>query len=186
MENKIFTPQINAAISAIDGHLCPGQEQWLFEKAAMAPNESVIIEIGSYHGRSTAALGLACKGTSKKVFAFDLWPDGDLDIWLSNMRLNDLLGTVVPIIGDSAKTLPRLRNFFSRTVALTFIDGDHETAAVLKDYHNIAAVSKPGGFIAFHDICPEWQQTVDAWDHIKHELLNHESCVTIRCGQLPA
>lgn len=52
----------------IKGYMDPPELQWLAEQAAKS---KVIIEIGSFYGRSTRAL---CDNTSGKVFSIDTYP----------------------------------------------------------------------------------------------------------------
>src|SRR5215471_14050913 len=66
-------------IKQIEGYLLPGQEWWLYETASKLRDDAVIVEIGSFKGRSTACLALGCLGTSKQVFAIDTFNGNDVD-----------------------------------------------------------------------------------------------------------
>ena len=60
-------------VESVDGLLCPGEEQFLYHWAAQMPEDGVIVEIGSYLGRSSSCLGFACLGTKRKVYCIDPW-----------------------------------------------------------------------------------------------------------------
>jgi len=50
-------------------------------------------------------------------------------------------------------TVERVKEILKgRTVDWLFIDGDHETEAVIRDYTYYRSFVTPGGFIGFHDI----------------------------------
>src|SRR4051812_35292618 len=59
-------------IDSVEGLLVsPLQEFWLFKTARSLPRQAVIVEIGSFKGRSTVTLALACRGTGRRVYAID-------------------------------------------------------------------------------------------------------------------
>jgi len=61
----------------IGGWMTKSEGQYLYDQVSASPDGSRIVEIGSYRGRSTAALLQACADTSpnrlKKVIAVDLF-----------------------------------------------------------------------------------------------------------------
>ncbi|MDD2338162.1 MAG: hypothetical protein PHD01_16510, partial [Geobacteraceae bacterium] len=60
-------------VEAIEGFMVPGQEEFLFNKIQSLPEDAVILEIGSFKGRSTVAMGYACMGTRRKIYSIDTW-----------------------------------------------------------------------------------------------------------------
>ena len=57
---------IQSAVESIQGFMVPGQEEYLFNQLEVLPNDAVIVEIGSYKGRSTVAMSYACIGSRSK------------------------------------------------------------------------------------------------------------------------
>ena len=105
---------ISGAVESIHGYLDEGQEQFLFEKVRSLPEDAVILEIGSYHGRSTSALAFACIGTRRRVYCVDLWGSADLsrhpgffNQFKNNLSSRRLWPYVVPLHGPSAQVLGR-------------------------------------------------------------------------------
>jgi Methyltransferase domain len=121
------TIDISKALTIV-GWMSPGELSWL---ASRALESNYIVEFGSFHGRSTRALGDNCSG---RVWAVDPW-DGDypsqsdepiqfIDTFCYpqfQANLSDLIASkrVVPHRGFSYSFhLPY-------QVDMVFIDGDH-------------------------------------------------------------
>lgn len=128
------------------------QEKELLWLAEHASQHSLIVEVGSYHGRSTRALG---DHTSGKVIAVDTW-DGPVD-WkgekldsfldIFKINLTDLIesGKVTPI------TPTQVDLFVTECPDMVFIDADHSYAAVRKDIEFWKNKIAAGGLLCGHD-----------------------------------
>jgi predicted O-methyltransferase YrrM len=140
-------------------------EEWAYFKFLATENYETrrAIEIGSYHGRSTALLAQFFN-----VFAIDLWGQEEqgLDYYdliglklfpfIENMKSIDLIpGRVHPVIS----TCHFLANIPSLEADLVFIDGDHRYEQCLLDAWHSDKHLKPGGFLIFHD----FQRQGPAW-----------------------
>ncbi len=140
----------------IKGWMSNAELQWLADRARDA---EVIVEFGSYLGRSTRALGDNAKGV---VYAVDTWstayPDKDgkpTGIVNDNSKqafcdnLRDLI--------QKYKVIPvqMLSQDFELTddsqADLVFIDADHRYEAVIEDIKVAMRLLKPGGIMAGHD-----------------------------------
>jgi predicted O-methyltransferase YrrM len=129
------------------------------------PNESVI-EIGSYEGRSTVALGLGLK--KKRIdpgqFVYSIDPHtGDIsevqkgmeiDTWnnfIFNVNSFDLQDVITPIrlTSDSA-----VSHLVGVNAGLLFIDGWHSYEAVRSDIDNYLPLTTPQRIVIFDD----WRQ----------------------------
>ncbi|MEZ2240849.1 class I SAM-dependent methyltransferase [Microcoleus sp.] len=184
---------IQSAVEAIQGFMVPGQEEYLFNKVKSLPNDAVIVEIGSYKGRSTVAMSYACIGTNRKIYCIDTWDGNDtdfldrnfFDIWQENIEKNGLSQYVVPLRGYSHQILSQWEELTGdKAIDFIFIDGSHQFLDVLKDYEQSLPLVKDGGWIAFHDVVPTWPGSERVWHNIaKHRLLNHEYSSTLACGQ---
>ncbi|MHC5610946.1 MAG: class I SAM-dependent methyltransferase, partial [Nostoc sp.] len=184
---------IHNAVESIEGFMVTGQEEYLFNKVKSLPEDAVIVEIGSFKGRSTVAMAYACIGTKRKIYSIDTWDGNDADfserqffeVWQQNIQLNGLEQYIIPLRGYSHDVLKRwdkLTN--SKAIDFIFIDGSHQYLDVLKDFELSFSLVKNGGWIAFHDVVPTWPGPELVWHNIaKLGLVNHEYSSTLACGQ---
>jgi predicted O-methyltransferase YrrM len=127
-------------------------------EAARLPAARLIVEIGSYLGRSTCALALAVRMTGAghiKVIAIDPHKgrmrdtDADgvdtFDAFMQNMRTAEVAGLVTPVRRRSDEVT------IEGGVGLLFIDALHDYASVEHDLTRHYGAVAPGGLIAFHD-----------------------------------
>ena len=85
---------VKQEVESVEGYLCPGQEEFLFNKVKSLPDNAVIVEIGSYKGRATVAMSYACIGTNRRIFSIDTWDGNESDfnerdfynVWKENIR----------------------------------------------------------------------------------------------------
>jgi predicted O-methyltransferase YrrM len=175
------------SIDSIEGLLVsPSQERWLFKAARSLPDGSVIVEIGSFKGRSTCCLAFGCKGTRKHVFAIDTFEGNSGDFALGamlsngaefnepffetfnrNIAKNGLAPYVTPMKGVSKK----IGKDWNKAIDLLFIDGSHEYADVLADFETFYPHVVPGGVVAFHDVLPDWPGPFKVWQEIASPVL---------------
>lgn len=184
---------IRDAVESIEGFMVPGQEEYLFNKVKSLPEDAVIVEIGSFKGRSTVAMAYACVGTKRKIYAIDTWDGNDADfserqffeLWQQNVQLNGLEQYVIPLKGYSDDILNRWNQLTnSKAIDFIFIDGSHQYLDVLRDFEISFSFVKNGGWIAFHDVVPTWPGPERVWHNIaKLRLVNHEYSSTLACGQ---
>jgi predicted O-methyltransferase YrrM len=119
----------------------------------------VIVEIGSYRGRSAAYMAAACQDDTR-IFCIDVWsnPDGkkfvsteaDLRLLqenLKSLKLDKFVTTIQAASVDAAKN-------WKIPIDLLFIDGDHSYEGVKTDYLTWSPFVHKGGVIAFHDYHP--------------------------------
>ena len=67
----MMIPDLPADIDQIKGFLAADEAQALYEQALQVSTAGAVLEIGSYCGKSTIYLGLACKRNNSTVFALD-------------------------------------------------------------------------------------------------------------------
>ena len=155
---------LDKALSIV-GWMKPAELTWLAEHAS---NADIAVEIGSWQGRSTRALG---DHIQQKVFAVDcLLTDARMryprkahkarsarEQFFRN--LDDLLkdGRVVLIDHNSQNGLPPDLYHLLGCVDLLFIDGDHSEGGVRSDIKYFGPLVRPGGIISGHD-----------YSHVKH------------------
>ena len=166
-------------------HDCVG---WLTEgegaELARLAKGKVVLEIGSFCGRSTVCLAQ----TARSVGAVDTFdgrgtdhPGDTLKAFRDNLARYGVERRVNILRGTSADVLPTLPRIFD----LVFVDGSHDLESVRRDAALAAAVLKPGGLLAFHDyqsaIDPDVTEAVDELLAGGAELLGRcESLAVVR------
>jgi len=147
----------------IPGWLFDHQGRMLYRYAAECPAGCVIVEIGSWKGRSTVFLGWGSKnGNGCPVYAVDhhkgseelldypgfkTTPGGTYPEFWRNMQGAGLDDIVIPIVADSVAAAQSV----DKPVGLLFVDGAHNSVAVRRDFAAWAPKVVKGGVIAFHD-----------------------------------
>jgi len=191
--NSFYYNDIQEQIESVKGWLVPGQEKFLFDKVKSLPENSNILEIGPNHGRSTVSMAFACVNTNKTLITIDtfigmtcggtkLRGNTFFDVFYSNIVKLDLGRYVKPIIGLSSDNLKKLKDKYK--FDFVFIDASHHYTHLIKDFELVYPLVKDGGWIAFHDVAPDWPGPWRVWVETAMPLLSsHEYCSTIACGQ---
>lgn len=157
-----MTPSEIAAVDAIPGWLALSEASALYDAASRA---TVVVELGSWKGRSTAALALASKGRGR-VYAVDHWcgsadertsthreavdglPFAVYRQFLANLSRLDVLGDpVIPVVSDHVAAAAVVRE----PVDLLFVDGEHTERAVLEQLAAWRPRLAAGATVMFHD-----------------------------------
>jgi predicted O-methyltransferase YrrM len=126
----------------------------LYDLARSLPDESVVLEIGSYLGASACVLGLALKESRSKLICVDTWnnetmPEGTLDT-LSAFRTNThTFHNMITVVRKRSEDLGP--DDVPGQVALAFIDGDHSYESVRVDIERVLPFMASNAIIAFHD-----------------------------------
>ena len=138
-------------VSAIDGWLSRSEASVLFDKAARA--QGPIVEIGSFQGRSTAALALgAMAGSGQPVYAVDSFVgDGGrancspeiLRRNLDGAGINGLVRIVPKASHEAAGEIPECD--------LLFVDGGHDLESVSRDLSLYLPRVRERGHVILHD-----------------------------------
>ena len=131
----------------------------LFNLAKNCISGGVIIEIGSWKGKSTVCLAAgSLSGPQITVYTIDIHTGSEEQrelygkIWTyenlkSNIKKAGVSNIVKPIIGSSQQIAKK----FTKPVGLLFIDGAHDYNSVRSDFKSWAPKLIPGGIIVFHD-----------------------------------
>lgn len=146
----------------IEGWMLPEELRWLAEAAVAYP---VIIEVGSWKGRSTKAMAAATKGT---VYAIDNWSgsanpedyttikvnqQGAIGVYrefLTNLSDEIASAKCRPLFMDSALAASFLKSS-GLEADMIFIDGDHEYDIVKRDILLYRPLLRKGGLFCGHD-----------------------------------
>lgn len=140
-------------INLVEGHLTILEGLSLKELASQVEDFGVIVEIGSYKGRSTCFLGSGKKSTVK-IFAIDSWDSQDMSNNEGDTKNTFLENTkgiqnLTPIRGNSNDV--KVISEIPQLVDLIFIDANHNYDFVKQDISIYLPKLKPGKLIAFHD-----------------------------------
>lgn len=166
-KTTVWRPIVKPVDTPRNGWKFPSDvEGWLTEseakKLAVMAQDKEVVEIGSYYGRSTAAIAQ----TAKRVVSID-WHRGDYQTGptntlagfketLSRYGIADKVDIRVGKTEDVAPTLP------DRCCDLLLIDGAHDERHVRIDATTALRLIRPGGMIAVHDRnFPEVQRVTD-------------------------
>ncbi|MDG2113903.1 MAG: class I SAM-dependent methyltransferase [Actinomycetota bacterium] len=143
-------------------------------RAALETVGGLIVEVGSYCGKSTVYIGTAAEEVGSTVFTIDHhrgseemqsgWDHHDsslidpgsgrldsLPVLRRTLEDAELEATVVAIVGD-AGTVAR---HWTTPVAMVFIDGGHGPIPAHADFDGWAHHVVPGGLLAIHDVFPD-------------------------------
>jgi predicted O-methyltransferase YrrM len=135
-------------ISDIPGWLTDEEAEALYELARRCRGDGVIVEIGSWKGKSTVCLGLGSKeGNGVPIYAVDPHADyrfGDFKTNIERAGLTELVHPIASLSQPAADT-------FHEPIELLFVDGSHEYDLVLEDFEKWVPKVVEGGWVAFHD-----------------------------------
>jgi predicted O-methyltransferase YrrM len=163
--SQSYVTETLARVETIDGWLDQEHATFLMGLTALAlvdRSDDALVEIGSYCGRSTVAIGSAARFVAPEARLFAIDPHegfvgaGDtpagvvptrptLEEFQRNIAEARLDETVTPIVSLSYD-VP-----WSSPIAMLFIDGLHDYENVSRDYAAFASSVRPGGFVVFDD-----------------------------------
>jgi predicted O-methyltransferase YrrM len=161
---------LNAAWNAakpIPGFLGESEARLLGTIAACAPRGGVILEIGSFKGKSTVMLGkVAAHYKLGPVVAIDPHNFNNAELeahrtspeassyteFLHNLSASGVGNLVEAHRAYSTEIAPR----WTRPISFLWIDGDHSYSGAKSDFDGFARHLLPGGVVAFHDALHEF------------------------------
>ena len=151
--------QIKNHIKNVNGFLSDKEGELLYNLAKNYKGDGVIVEIGSWQGKSTIWLGHGSMcGRNKKIYAIDphigsaehqenrkkVWT---FDKFKKNIKNEKLDKLIIPIIKTSQEACKN----FNRPVGIIFIDGAHDYKSAKLDFDIWFPKVIENGIMAFHD-----------------------------------
>jgi predicted O-methyltransferase YrrM len=139
------------AIRGVKGWLTDDQARLLYERAAKLPRGARVVEIGTYHGRSTIVLAKAAP--EAEIITIDPYtsePDvgpRDLERFHANLEEAGVAARVRHLRLPSADALSAVEG----EVDLLYIDGAHDLRTALPDIRGWGARVREGGTMLIHD-----------------------------------
>lgn len=158
MKKQIPIEKVRETANKIDGHLSDKEGEFLYNAAKNCLGKGVIVEIGSWKGKSTVYLAKGSEaGNNVKVYAIDPH-QGSRDhqdnkisntfgIFKQNLEKANVDNIVKPIV----KTSQEASKGWQLPVELLWIDGNHSYEMVKLDFDLWSPHLVKGGIIAFHD-----------------------------------
>src|SRR3954466_6469587 len=135
-------------IQNIPGWLTDEEGEALYNLARGCRGDGVIVEIGSWKGKSTGGLGPgSAAGASVPIYAIDPHADyrfGDFKTNVERAGIAELVRPIASLSQPAADT-------FDQPIALLFVDGSHEYDLVLEDFEKWVPKVVDGGWVAFHE-----------------------------------
>jgi MMP 1-O-methyltransferase len=143
-----FEAQVKPLIADVPGWLTDEEGEALYDLARACTGKGVIVEIGSWKGKSTICLGLGSRaGASLPVYAVDPHADYRFGDFRTNVERAGIADLVRPIASLSQPAADQ----FEEPIELLFVDGSHEYELVLEDFEKWVPKVVEGGWVAFHD-----------------------------------
>jgi predicted O-methyltransferase YrrM len=146
--------------ATVDGFLFPREGPLLFELARSCSGRGVIVEIGSFKGKSTIWLAAGAQdGAGVRVYAVDphqgcpdlyerygdkIWTFPEFELNVERAGVGEL---VTPIVATSEAAAAE----FSEPIELLFIDAMHDVESVRGDLAAWTPKVVEGGVVALHD-----------------------------------
>jgi predicted O-methyltransferase YrrM len=170
-ERHLLPEDVDRIVADVDGWFGPDEGRLLYDLASEADPAGCIVEIGSWHGRSTIWLAAGAKaGRGATVVAIDPHAgtnlraggertDGILRSNLARAGLADVVEVVVATSQDSAVG-------WSRPVSLLWVDGDHTYQGVRRDLELWLPFLTPDATVALHDTF-----VIAGPERVAHEVL---------------
>ncbi len=168
---ELFDPKI----LTIPGHMHKDELLWIYARSCEVPDSGVIVEIGSFRGRSAAAWyqGIGDRGM---LYCVDPWsaehPEGlpsDYEIFKEQMAAFGYSPRALRMTSIQAARL-----FDDESVDLVFIDGNHKEIGL--DVDTWLPKVKKGGLLCGHDwrsgrfVQAEVMERLPEAEHIKGSI----------------
>lgn len=144
------------------GHLTYREAFFLALLAACAPGDGVLLEIGSFKGKSTVILAKAKAAARERSSVVSVDPltspaptDPSLD-GAASCR-DEFFGNldragIKDLVEFHETTSQELVKQWTRSLRALWIDGDHTFEGATSDFELFSPFLAPGGVIAFHDV----------------------------------
>ncbi len=146
----------------VHGWTSASELEFLYYSAKAVKGKGIIVEIGSWEGKSTIWIAQGAKdGVGARVYAIDPFTGSSenqkpgLKVWTfddfkNNLAKAGVQDIVTPVVATSEAAAKE----WNRPIEFLFIDGAHEYEYAEKDFLLYSPYLIDGGIIAFHDTTP--------------------------------
>jgi len=143
-----FIVHVKPLIAEVPGWLTDEEGEALYDLARACSGKGVIVEIGSWKGKSTICLGRgSLDGASVPIYAIDPHADYRFGDFKANVDRAGIIDLVRPVTSLSQPAADE----FHEPIELLFVDGSHEYDLVLEDFEKWVPKVVEEGWVAFHD-----------------------------------
>jgi MMP 1-O-methyltransferase len=158
-------------VYTVPGMLTLDEVDCLYRLGQINQCHGVIVEIGSWQGKSTIALAFgAAKAHREKIYAIDPHAiqreEGYLEdtrsAFMANIRRAGVDGQVIPMIMTSKEAA----RHWSQPIRLLWIDGDHRYESVKQDFLLWEPFVVDRGIIAMHDTIRKEGPKKVLWENV--------------------
>ena len=139
---------ITNLVAKIDSGLSDNEGKLLYQFARNCAGNGVIVEIGSWMGRSTIWIGKGASQSNSKIYAIDPHYENTFEEFQKNIRMANIDKQVISLVKTSVEAVLDV----SEPVEFIFIDGGHRYDLVKQDFDLWFPNLIEGGIIAFHDV----------------------------------
>jgi predicted O-methyltransferase YrrM len=140
---------LHRELAGVGGWLTEEEGDTLYRLARACTGRGVIVEIGSYKGRSTICLARGSQaGRNLPVYAIDPHRGVAYEEFKRNVAEAGIEGIVTHVREPSQEALPAIGE---EPIELLFIDGNHKYPMVLEDFEQFVPRLVDGGFLVMHD-----------------------------------
>lgn len=166
-------------MKGIDGWFSEDEGRW-YARFARALRGGVLVEVGSWKGRSTSFVGPVCNANGTRLVCVDHWAgsrDVLADRYAAALAVEDVeatfrenmraLGIVVEVI--AAPSSVAAESFAPRSVDRVFLDASHDRASVAEDLRVWSERLVAGGILAGHDYADKHPEVRAAVDELADE-----------------
>ena len=157
----------------IKGHFGPHQQKFYTSIVKELPQEAVIVEIGTFHGRSTVFLAQLMQEKEKngKIFTVDNFVAREASITkkqahqrvMRNLKEAEVDHFVKALLSNSSDAA---KDFEDESIDFLFIDGSHLFTQVVLDITSWYGKVREGGIIAGDDFSDGYPGVVRAVNQI--------------------
>lgn len=157
--------EIVTEVEKVKGWFTPEQQRELYPLVSNA--KGLLVEIGTYHGKSTKYWRLA--NPKLEIITIDIINDPDPPTWVPDYTPYTVIDQDVLFLGNITAVLGNSRDFvkhFTGEIEILFIDGDERYNSIYADMDNWWPFVKPGGHMIVHNYFTgniQTKQAVDDW-----------------------
>ena len=136
-------------LDRISSHLGLNEGHLLWNVSRSLKQDSVIVEIGAFRGKSTCFIAEGIGNKRCQFFAIDIWLEKkcSLEKFLENTKA--YRDKIIPLKGfsyDVVKNWPK-----DRKIDFLWIDADHSYEGVKRDIEDWLPLVKKNAYVLFHD-----------------------------------
>lgn len=144
----------------IYGFMMEPELQQIEKWAASVPKNGIIVEVGSYKGRSAVAWAKSCD-PSVTVYCLDRFGDECFDDFKENTKD---IPNIIPIKCNVPYSMD---SWVDQPIDIFFLDGSHHNPEDIDAINHFLPLIKKGGLICGHDYYPVEGHTPDIIENVR-------------------